>query len=126
MTDALELIFPDVSLGVLKEYLKLLGPKYHHGCYVYVEQEFPEDVYKHAYYFDDADGNEETQKYCMKTDCDLTRIQYKIWKYNHWALHVIYHNSIKVHLKNYNISLKWIKILNSKNILCIYIVYVFL
>ena len=81
--------------------------KYHHRCDVNVEQEFPQDVYKHPFYFDDTDVKEETQKYFMKTDGDLSRIQYQLSKYNHKALQVIYLNFIQLQFKkkNYNITL---------------------
>ena len=56
--------------------------KYNNGCNVDVEEEFLEDIWSHQYYFDDADVKEDTLKYLMKTYCDLSRIQYKLWKYN--------------------------------------------
>ena len=81
---------------VLKEYLKLVHPKYHHGCDVDIEQDFPQDIYNHPHYFDDADVKEETKKYFMKTDGDLSRIQYNLSKYNRKALEVIYFNCIQL------------------------------
>ena len=92
MTDALKLRFSDVSLEVLKEYLNVLHPKYKYRCDVDVKKEFPQDMYKCPYYFDDMEANDETWKYFMETNGDLTRIQHKLSKYDWQVLQVIYNN----------------------------------
>ena len=76
MTGPLKLKFADVSLDVFKEYLKLLHPKYHSGCCVDVEKEFPKEIYQQPYYFDDTLMKEKTHKYFLDTDGELSRIQW--------------------------------------------------
>ena len=92
MTDALKPQFSDVSFEVVKEYLNVFHPKYDYGCDIHVKKEFPQDIYKHPYYFDDMEVNDETWKYFMETNGDLTRIQHKLSKYDQQVLQVIYNN----------------------------------
>ena len=42
------------------------------------QKEFPQDIYKCPYYFGDMEANDETQKYFMETNGDLTQIQHKL------------------------------------------------
>ena len=82
MRHALKLRFSDVSLEVVKEYLNVLHLKYKYRHDVDVKKEFPQDIYKCPYYFDDVEVNDETWKYFMETNGDLTRIQHKLSKYD--------------------------------------------